>query len=131
MDFNQRNYLSVCTFYFIGMKHLTKLFITSTVRETIFCVANISIICVTIGFNVLSILTRNEPYSPYQLIQNNFHWSASSTGLVGFILVELTLHIELVLNFLFNAVSLYTAFFSLNFWLRKIWLARHYLSTIM
>ena len=117
------NYINTEIKYILisGLKYLKKRFTTSRIREKVFFLATVATISSNFIYFLMSVLTRHEPYSPYQLIQNDLHWGISESALLGFVLIETILNIDCALNLLFTVVSLYIAFFSMNFWLRKTW----------
>ena len=106
----------------LGEQFLKLQYITSKTRERIFQFVNICIIESLIVLELVLLLTRNESYSVYQFIRNEYYGPISSLLaflLFVFIITMMTLEYALNTLLVFNTLFLYC--FSLKHWVHKIW----------
>ena len=69
----------------------------------------------------VTISTRNENYSTYQLVRNDFHWTTSFLAFGLFALFEAFLTYDLMANTFLNHFPLYFCCFTMRYWLQQIW----------
>ena len=102
-------------------------FVISTTREKAFVVGSV-LITFTVIFRVLiSVLVRNEVFSIYQLISNDYHWTTSILSFLIFALFEIMTFLDLELQCIFSLSALYTSLIGMRFWLQRIWYVKIYL----
>ena len=107
---------------FVGKRYLGLPFITSKRREKCFIVFNISLLVGVMLTRLVIILTRNESHSVYKVMEMKLHWTVSCLSLLGFMGIVTILTLDMVANCHFTINALYLSYFSVRYWLHKIWL---------
>ena len=101
----------------IPRTHLLK----STMRNKLFVVGT-AISTLTVVFRgLVSFLLRNEVYSIYQLIRNDYHWTTSVLSFLVYSFAEVILAVDLGVQFILNSYTVYMSCLVMIFWLKKIW----------
>jgi len=108
-------------FYLLGTRFLKYQHISARIREICFAMIMISVTCGFLLLNLVAIVTRNREYSIYQLISTDCSSFASLFVFVIFLFVETILNIDLIINAVFLCTTLYLYYFTMDFWLQKIW----------
>jgi len=67
------------------------------------------------------LLTRNEEYSDYRYIQNEYNWTTSFLSLIFFALFEAVIMADFTVLILVTFASLYISSFTMKFWLTQLW----------
>ena len=96
-------------------------FISSTTRDKLFVVGTLLLTFTLIFRALISVLVRNEVFSIYRLISNDYHWTTSSLSFLAVVLAEVMIFLDLEVHCIFNFSTLYISLVGMRFWLQRIW----------
>ena len=81
-----------------GEEFLKVQFIDANKRDKVLLVMIGSLFFAPVLFIIITIATRNETYSTYQLVRNDFHWTTSFLAFGLFAFLEAFLILDLILD---------------------------------
>ena len=115
-----------CMLTFLGEKFLKTPYTSAKVREKAFLFVNICTIVAFFFIAATMVLNRNEPYSIYICIRNDYNWFTSLFVFVLFLCFAMIESWDLGCNVLLIYNIIYFSCFSMQFWLQKIWYVDHF-----
>ena len=121
------NIINIVFYCTLGKRFIKMEFINSTTRDRLLVVGTVLIIFTLIFRGLISFFVRNEVYSIYQLISNDYHWTTSILSFIIFLLAEIIIVMDIEVNCIFNFPALYMSLVGMRFWLQRIWYVRIYL----